>query len=51
LEYIQKRRQYPEIVRAEVSSLELPELTKSADRSGYFIYQSDKRMELAIGVL
>ena len=49
LEYIQKRSQYPEIVRAEVSSMELPELTKSADRSGYFIYQGDRRMELAIG--
>lgn len=46
LDYIQKQNQHPEIVRAEVSTLELPELTKSADRSGYFIYQGDKRMEV-----
>ena len=46
LEYIQQKAKHPEIVRAEISSLELVELTKSADRSGYFIYQNDKRVEL-----
>lgn len=46
LDYIQRKAQYPEIVRAEIFSMELIELTKSADRSGYFIYQGDKRLEL-----
>jgi len=46
LDYIQRKTQCPEIVRAELFSMELIELTKSADRSGYFIYQSDKRLEL-----
>jgi hypothetical protein len=46
LDYIQRKTQHPEIVRAEIFSMELVELTKSADRSGYFIYQSDKRLEL-----
>lgn len=46
LDYIRQKKQYPEIVRAEISSMKLVELTKSADRSGYFIYQSDKRLEL-----
>lgn len=49
LTYIRNQDQYPEIVRAEVSSLDLPELTKSADRSGYFIYRGDRRMELSVG--
>ena len=44
--YIRQILQHPEIVRAEITSLELIELAKSADRSGYFIYQSEKRMEL-----
>jgi len=46
LDYIQRKTPYPDIVRAEISSMELIELTKSADRSGYFIYQSDQRLEL-----
>ena len=46
LDYIQRKAQPPEIVRAELFSMELIELTKSADRSGYFIYQGDKRLEL-----
>ena len=46
LNYIQRKTQNPEIVRAELFSMELIELTKSADRSGYFIYQGDKRLEL-----
>ena len=45
-DYIQKKTQYPEIMRAEIFSMELVELTQSADRSGYFIYQSDQRWEL-----
>ena len=46
LDYIQQKGRHAEIVRAELSSMTLVPLTKSADRSGYFIYQSDKRMEL-----
>ena len=46
LDYIRQRDRHPEIVRAEISSLELVELTKSADRSGYFIYQGDARLNL-----
>ncbi len=49
LAYIRRQEQHPEIVRAEVTTLDLPELTKSADRSGYFIYQGDRRMELSVG--
>lgn len=46
LKYIQQKDQHPEIVRADITSHDLVELKKSADRSGYFIYQSDKRMEV-----
>lgn len=34
---------YPEIVRAEVTDPVLRKIEQSADRSGYFIYQSDKK--------
>lgn len=34
---------YPEIVRTEVTDTELHNIECSADRSGYFIYQSDKK--------
>jgi len=34
---------YPEIVRAEVTDPVLRRIEQSADRSGYFIYQADKR--------
>lgn len=46
LYYIQHKMQYPEIFQAEVFSQELVELTRSADRSGYFIYQKFERMEI-----
>jgi biotin carboxylase len=46
LPYIQQKDKLPEIVRTELTSLDVIELTKSADRSGYFIYQSDTRVEM-----
>ena len=38
---------HPEIVRAEITDTVLRPLTRSADRSGYFIYQADRRLEPA----
>lgn len=43
LKYIEKPEKYPEIVRAEITNKELREIHESADRSGYFIYNSDSR--------
>lgn len=37
---------YPEIVRAEVTDPKLRYIEQSADRSGYLIYQADKKMQL-----
>lgn len=34
---------YPEIVKAEITNTELNNISCSADRSGYFIYQSNKK--------
>jgi len=42
LPIIQDADMYPEVVRAEIESPELRNIESSADRSGYFIYQSDK---------
>lgn len=46
LPIIQNAMQYPEIVRAEVTDPVLRRIEQSADRSGYLIYQSDKRFTL-----
>lgn len=46
LPIIQNAKNYPEIVRAEVTDPVLRRIEQSADRSGYFIYQADKRFEL-----
>lgn len=46
LPIIQNSEKYPEIVRAEVTDPVLRRIEQSADRSGYMIYQSDKRMTL-----
>ena len=46
LPIIQNAKKYPEIVRAEVTDLVLRRIEQSADRSGYFIYQSDKKFVL-----
>lgn len=43
LPIIQNADKYPEIVRAEVTDPVLRRIEQSADRSGYFIYQADKR--------
>ena len=44
LPIIQHAKDYPEIVRAEVTDPVLRRIEQSADRSGYIIYQSDKRV-------
>lgn len=43
LPIIQNSEKYPEIVRAEVTDSVLRRIEQSADRSGYFIYQSDNK--------
>lgn len=42
--YIDNQDGNLDIVRSEITDVELHELRSSSDRSGYFIYQSDKRM-------
>jgi len=45
LEYIRAAAAHPEIVKAEVQSdILVSPLTKSSERSGFFIYQAEKRM-------
>jgi len=44
--YIEQSALYPEIVRAEITDSEIRPAQSSTDRSGYFIYRSDKRMEI-----
>ena len=46
LSIIENADHYPEIVKAEVTDTVLRNIEQSADRSGYFIYQSDKRFRL-----
>lgn len=43
---IDNKDKYAEIVQAEISNPELKDVSCSADRSGYFIYQSDRKMIL-----
>lgn len=43
--YIDHWIDYKDIVRAEITDAELREIKESADRSGYFIYQSDSRLD------
>lgn len=43
---ILNKDRYPEIIDAEIFDNELREITNSADRSGYLIYQSTARLEL-----
>lgn len=40
---IENSNKYPEIVKAEITDTELRNIECSADRSGYFIYKSDKK--------
>lgn len=46
LPIIQNADNYPEIVRAEVTDSILRNIEQSADRSGYFIYQSNEKVSL-----
>jgi biotin carboxylase len=46
LPIIQKWKNYPEIVEAEITDSELRHIECSGDRSGYFIYQSDKKFQV-----
>lgn len=41
-QYIERKEKYPEIIKAEITDNELKNIQYSGDRSGYFIYQSDK---------
>lgn len=45
-QYIENAEQYPEIVMFEITDSKLHSVQSSSDRSGYFIYQSDKRMTI-----
>lgn len=45
LPIIQNATQYPEIVKAEVTDQTLRNIECSADRSGYFIYQGDNKIQ------
>lgn len=44
--YIDNSSEYPEIVEAQITNPILKNIECSGDRSGYFIYQSDKRFLL-----
>jgi len=46
LSIIQNSKAYPEITEAEITDKELRSIQCSADRSGYFIYQAEKRFKL-----
>jgi hypothetical protein len=44
--YIQHTEQYPAIVQAEQTDAILHHVTCSAERSGYFIYQDEKKFKI-----
>ena len=46
LPIIQNSAQYDEIVKAEITDNELHSIQCSADRSGFFMYQSEKRFKI-----
>lgn len=46
LKNIIEKRTLPKIVKAEITDIEIRPLKCSADRSGYFIYQSNERLVL-----
>jgi biotin carboxylase len=46
LSMIKNAAQYKEIVASEITDENLRNIQNSADRSGYFIYQSDKKMTI-----
>lgn len=41
--YIEDKEKYPEIIEAEMTDSELHNIKESADRSGHFLYKSDKK--------
>jgi biotin carboxylase len=43
---IEKANNYPEIVEAKITDNELHSIQSSSDRSGYFIYQAEKRFRI-----
>ena len=43
---IENYKNYPEIVEAEITDNVLRNIEQSADRSGYFIYQADRRFSI-----
>jgi len=43
---IENYKEYPEIVKAEITNNELRNIECSGDRSGYLIYKSDKKMNV-----
>lgn len=45
-QYIEQSAFYPEIVKAEITDSKIRPAQSSADRNGYFIYQSNKRMTI-----
>ena len=45
-DYIQQAQQYPAIVRSECTDATLQHVTCSAERSGYFIYEDNKKFVL-----
>lgn len=44
--YIENYKKYPEIVKAEITDPVLRNIECSADRSGYFIYQSNNKFQI-----
>lgn len=46
LTVIQQPEKYKEIIEAEITDAELHDIQCSADRSGYFIYQANKRFKI-----
>ncbi len=48
LDLITEKTAHSEIVRRELQDRKTPVLTRSADRSGYFIYKADRRMDIPV---
>lgn len=46
LHFIKMSNNYKEIVEAEITDTELHHIKCSADRSGYLIYQSEKKFKI-----
>jgi len=48
-DFIEHRRDFPQIVKFEIHPNGLKSLTRSADRAGYIIYQGQQRLDMSIG--